>query len=342
MHVATLTIYQVNKIYTADIIRSFLFHYVGHKHSKRILLIMGLYIISQNTVTKEHKMKIAFIGGDFRMNHACAYLIKKGYNAELLNYDSCPTASLCEYHKLAKSADVIVLPAPVSVDKMHINGTSKSSGGITVNELIYDVKDNASVFYGRFNNFNKITGIKYIDYLNDEAYLTDSAYLTAEGTVGHLLLNYRRALYNRKILLIGWGRIAKFLYTQLSFYTDKISVALRNEKLINELANNNISANNFEHLSEFAMESEIIINTVPALILGNKVLERLDKQTYIIDLASLPGGIDFDSAQKLGIETHHLLALPGKCAPESAGTALGKCIYSHLCNIAEDERNDCS
>ena len=285
-------------------------------------------------------MNIAFIGGDFRMDHACNYLIKKGYHAELLNYDAYPDATVREYLKLANSADVIVLPAPVSADNIHINKTSRSSGGITINELFRNTKDNIIVFHGRLNDIDKKSTVKYIDYLNDEAYLTDSAYLTAEGTVGQLLSNYKRALYKRKVLLVGWGRIAKFLYTQLSYYTDKISVVLRNEKIISELACNNIVAKNFESLAELAIESEIIINTVPAPVFVNTILEQLNKQTYIIDLASLPGGIDFAYAKKLGLETHHLLALPGKCAPASAGTALGKCIYTHLCNITDTERND--
>ena len=44
-----------------------------------------------------------------------------------------------------------------------------------------------------------------------------------------------------------------------------------------------------------------------------------DTNTLIIDLASLPGGVDFDTAEKLGIYAVRALSLPGKCAPKTAG-----------------------
>ena len=57
---------------------------------------------------------------------------------------------------------------------------------------------------------------------------------------------------------------------------------------------------------------------MPSLIIDEKILKTLDK-TFIIDLASQPGGVDFKMAEKLGVKTIWALSLPGKVAPDTAG-----------------------
>ena len=47
-----------------------------------------------------------------------------------------------------------------------------------------------------------------------------------------------------------------------------------------------------------------------------------DKDILIIDLASVPGGVDFAAAKDKGIEAVWALSLPGKYAPESAGAII--------------------
>ena len=55
----------------------------------------------------------------------------------------------------------------------------------------------------------------------------------------------------------------------------------------------------------------------------------------VIDLASLPGGTDFDAAEALGIRAEHALALPGKCAPDTAGALIAQTVLTIL-----EERGD--
>ena len=48
------------------------------------------------------------------------------------------------------------------------------------------------------------------------------------------------------------------------------------------------------HIHEF----DIIFNTIPSLILNDEILTKVKKDALIIDLASKPGGIDFDAAKQ--------------------------------------------
>lgn len=59
----------------------------------------------------------------------------------------------------------------------------------------------------------------------------------------------------------------------------------------------------------------------------------------IIDLASLPGGTDFAAAEELGLHTEHALALPGRCAPQTAGALIAQTVLAILEERDPDERS---
>ena len=62
------------------------------------------------------------------------------------------------------------------------------------------------------------------------------------------------------------------------------------------------------------------------LIKEKEELEKIIPNALIIDLASKPGGIDFISAKKLGLNTIHALSLPGKYSPQSAAKFIEEAI----------------
>jgi dipicolinate synthase subunit A len=69
-------------------------------------------------------------------------------------------------------------------------------------------------------------------------------------------------------------------------------------------------------------EFDIIFNTIPSLIFDKDMLKRTKKDALIIDLASRPGGVDFDAAAELGVRVIWALSLPGKVAPVTSGTII--------------------
>ncbi len=67
---------------------------------------------------------------------------------------------------------------------------------------------------------------------------------------------------------------------------------------------------------------DIIFNTIPALILDDKILSKVRKDALIIDLASKPGGVDFEAAKRYGLRVIWALGLPGKIAPITSGAII--------------------
>lgn len=83
-------------------------------------------------------------------------------------------------------------------------------------------------------------------------------------------------------------------------------------------------------LAEILPAFDTVINTIPAMVLPRALLQRLPPESLVIDLASRPGGTDFAAAAELGIRAEHALALPGKCAPRTAGTLIAQAVLSLL------------
>ena len=52
--------------------------------------------------------------------------------------------------------------------------------------------------------------------------------------------------------------------------------------------------------------------------------------TLIIDLASAPGGVDYEIAEKLGIKAILASALPGKVAPDTASDYIKEYVYRKI------------
>ena len=88
-------------------------------------------------------------------------------------------------------------------------------------------------------------------------------------------------------------------------------------------------------LSDALANCQLIVNTVPAVVLNENLLSRVPKGCLLIDLASKPGGIDFSTANSLGLRAIWALSLPGKVAPISAG----KIIFNTIQNIETERRS---
>ena len=79
-------------------------------------------------------------------------------------------------------------------------------------------------------------------------------------------------------------------------------------------------------LNRLAHGFDVIYNTVPHWLFDRSFLESADRSTFIIDLASVPGGVDVCAAKELGSNVLWATSLPGKYAPVSAGNLIASCV----------------
>lgn len=160
---------------------------------------------------------------------------------------------------------------------------------------------------------------------------TANAVPTAEGAVEIAMSETPFTLHGSKCLVTGYGRIGKILSKMLRGIGARVSVEARKYADLALIEGNSCEAVSLGELSHHVGEYDVIFNTVPTLLFDREMLEKVKKDVLIIDLASRPGGVDFDAAAQLGVKVIWALSLPGKVAPVSAGMIIKDTII-HVLN----------
>lgn len=263
-------------------------------------------------------MKYVFIGGDDRTAHAVEYIKQADEHASRY----CGSVDISTLRSELSDCDVLVLPFPLFSFDKSIRGITN----VTLDEILSMTSDSAMILCGKRVRPLTGSGVRVREYGENEEYLMCGAYLTAEGALGHLLLEYPRELREKRIVLTGYGRIGKALYALLLPFTNNITVVARRREVIDELVDDGVVACDFSMLAHACVSADIVINTVPKLVFDNKVLSCMPRDAYLIELASAPGGFDKEAVANNGNILNALPALPGRCAPVSAGEALGTAV----------------
>lgn len=151
---------------------------------------------------------------------------------------------------------------------------------------------------------------------------------TAEGTLLAIMKNTEITVHSANIHVIGAGRCGETLARMLHSIGANVTVATRNPVLASRLftAGITVADTSVDTLSS----ADVIVNTVPALMLGRDQLAFVKQDIYIADIASAPGGVDFEAANTFGIKADLLPALPGIIAPKTAAFYLAQFIKQKI------------
>lgn len=159
-------------------------------------------------------------------------------------------------------------------------------------------------------------GVKYINLAADEAFSVHNAVPTAEGALELILANTPRIIRGQRIAIVGFGRIGKLLANMLFLLGAKVHVAARNP--VSRAWALGLSVSSVNGMADQFRRCSVLINTVPAQIIGRPVLEALAENSLIIELSSPPYGFDSQLAEELGHRVILAPGLPAKAAPYSA------------------------
>lgn len=173
-------------------------------------------------------------------------------------------------------------------------------------------------------------GVQIFTYDTDEILVMQNAFLTAEGTLAYLISNTDCTIRNLKVLVLGLGRVGKSLLTILKDNYVRVSVA---SQPLSEQALGYIMAEEsycLDNLKNYIDKFDVIINSIPKLIIQGEELKKTRKGALIIDLASSPGGVDYTLAKAMGINAVHYPGVPGKTAPYTAAEYIRDSIMRKL------------
>lgn len=279
---------------------------------------------------------IIVAGGDMRQANVAKLFAKSNtvycLGLELCYGIHCEKRTVDQLILSGVSADYIIFPMPVSIDNNTVN-CPFSNTPLLIDDVLSLAKDTTCVYGGKISQDIKQhlenKKLWYLDYLEKEELAVLNAVPTAEGAIQIAMEEMPTTIYGSNCLVVGFGRISKVLIPRLVSLGANVTASARKYSDLAWIEILGCKAVHTRNLKSAMHEKQLIINTVPATVLTDEELSAAEENALIIDLASKPGGIDFKTANRLGLKTIWALSLPGKVAPITAG----EIIYNTIKNI---------
>lgn len=274
------------------------------------------------------KKKLLIAGGDMRQLYCAAKLSEK-YDTDIIGFDEnfipsdidLPLSSSDNY-------DALILPV-LPVDENGFLSAPCCEEKFTMEKISKLIKPDSAVFAGKVSGSlrNFFPENEIIDYMEREELNILNAIPSAEGALQIALEELPVMLNGLNVLIVGCGRIGSALINILKGFGCRVTVAVRNAK---GAAKVKLLGANSCCTKDIDSNYELVFNTVPSMIFDHDLLKKFSRSTLFIDLASKPGGIDFESAAELGIKAIWALGIPGKTAPITAGEIIANTISGIL------------
>ena len=153
---------------------------------------------------------------------------------------------------------------------------------------------------------------------------------TAEGVIYNIIKNTDITIHQAEILVIGSGRTSLTIARDLKALGAYVSVTFRKKKDEARLFEMGLHPIHIDLMVEDLHHYDVIVNTVPAMVLDEKALNHVRKDCYIMDVSSKPGGVDFDYAKQLGIQSELAGSLPSIVAPKTAAYYLFRFVRDYI------------
>lgn len=281
---------------------------------------------------------VGIIGGDKRQLYCAKAFADDGMMVTLGGFDKLKSEcdmKITSVYEAAVKSDFVVLSLPC-VKAGRLNAPFSEKPIMLTDDLVAVLK-NKKIFCGMKDSLLKelpvLDSTLVFDYSTREEFAIQNAVSTAEGALEIAMREYEGTIAHSKILVCGYGRIGKVLSRMLCSMNADVTVSARKKSdlcWIETSLCNSIETSQLHTLSQF----DIVFNTIPTMVLDSKVLSRVAKNAIVIDLASYPGGVDFEACSRLGICSIHALSLPGKAAPKTAGET----IKNTITNIIEEDK----
>lgn len=282
-------------------------------------------------------MKFAVIGGDMRQAKLAELLAADGHSVSTFAIDKIRLEGSVMQKTLVREAVddavCVIMPLPVTSREGMLNAPL-SSGLYTTREMFSALRPEQILCAGRIDAATReladSMGIALIDYLDREELAVANAVAAAEGAIQLIMEETPITICHSRCLVIGFGRIGKILSHRLRGLGANVTVSARTWSDMAWIKAYGYEAAETEHIDDILPVFDVVVNTVPARILGESRLMKLKHGCLCLDLASKPGGMDFSAASKLGVKAVWALSLPGEVAPVTSGAIIKDTIYNIL------------
>ena len=232
----------------------------------------------------------------------------------------------------ADRADCVVLPLPSLGPEGALNAPL-SGRSHPLDEVLDPLRPGQLVCAGMvtapLRAMAEERGLALADYFAREELAVLNAIPTAEGAIQLAMEELPVTLHASRVLVVGFGRLGHALVPRLRGLGARVWVCARRYEQQAAAEGMGAGVESMDRLPDWLCGYDLVINTVPAPVLGVEELSALKEGALVIDLASRPGGVDMKAAAALGVRVIWALSLPGKVAPVTSGRYIKDTVY-HL------------
>ncbi len=294
-----------------------------------------------------YQYDFAVIGGDNRQLFLADLLSKLPYRTCYYGLTPCALPSryipsfqnetiiaCSSLEEAITESKYLIGPTPFCKDKLSL--TSATEAGILIEDLIQFATKEQLIFGGAIPEYAIAKGtekeLKFIDLMEQEPVSMLNAIATAEGAICEAIRNSIINLQGSRSLVIGFGRCGQILAKKLYSLDSKVSITARRIEACSMAKAYGYDSFLLSSLEENIADFDFIFNTVPSMVLPKSLLKLINFETAIIDIASSPGGVDFNYANDHCYNAGLYLGLPGKMSPKTSAKILLDAILE-LCNL---------
>lgn len=281
--------------------------------------------------------RAAILGGDRRMQEVVACLHRQGYDVRAVGLprQGLPEGALSPTVDAAvQGARLLILPVqPVGEDGRVY--TPPGLGPITLTpSLMGRLAPGATVLAGLASNWLRSlcanANVPLVEYREADEFAIWNSVPSAEGAIQMAMEATPFTIFGSRSLVIGFGRTGKTLALLLRGLFSDVAIAVRREDDYARVWTQGYRYVSAHGLEEAVGTIDLLFNTAPAPVVTRAVLAALPKHAMVIDLATAPGGTDFDAAEELGICAKLAPGLPGIVAPVTAGRIIAELAVRYL------------
>ncbi|OLS42121.1 dipicolinic acid synthetase subunit A [Bacillus sp. MRMR6] len=284
-------------------------------------------------------MQIAVIGGDARQLEIIRKLTELDARLSLIGFeqlDHAFTGAVKE--KLDEvdfsNMDALILPVPGTNLEGLVETIFSNEKVVLTEEKLIKTPEHCTVYSGISNSYlNEITKNakrKLVQLFERDDVAIYNSIPTVEGTIMMAIQHTDFTIHGSNITVLGLGRVGMSVSRTFQALGAKVKVGARKSEHLARITEMGLTPFHLNEIEKEVRDTDILINTIPLLIVSASVISKLPTHTLIIDLASKPGGTDFRYAEKRGIKALLAPGLPGIVAPKTAGQILANILAQLL------------
>lgn len=243
---------------------------------------------------------LAVIGGDMRQAFLAQLLCADGHQItvsalERHHFDGNVRRAAAPNFGVEEGVQAVILPMPAERDEGLLNAPL-SNTSYHIQTILDAIPPGMPVLAGAASEAVRTHAaqnhLHLIDYLAREELAIRNAVPTAEGALQLAMEELPITIQGARALVIGNGRIGSLLSGKLRALGADVTVSARSPRDFARIEAAGHHSLHTRFLTGHLADFDLVVNTVPARVLGASELAELPAACLVLDLASKPGGAD--------------------------------------------------